>query len=258
MFLRRFFLPETSLGLDDSFAPDYDILSLTFSGASENWTGREILADEAIRAEIYWTTQQGKDLDRALYIEPSEAIEDYRTKCVRPSFKLKYYPNCNAVHEVALDRDYNPERAADHDVVDDSNEDTFYISHGFFRDVWVVHELNVDVKSILKTSRYRHSFRQGIYINVLNDATVMERLTKSPRIVDIYGHCGTSVWVEPLSFEVEEVIVPGDGFIKDPKDLEDEVDVNPKNHYTTEEKLKMALAMAESLADLHGYSEGVM
>jgi hypothetical protein len=58
-----------------------------------------------------------------------------------------------------------------------------------------------------------------------------------------------------MPHEVEEVIIHGNGMAKQrnlPKEL------NPLNHYTVEEKLDIALAMAESLADLHGFRDGVM
>ena len=139
------------------------------------------------------------------------------------------------------------------------------------------------------------------YWNVLNDALVMEELTGSPRVVDIYSHCGGTIWVEVSSFlmrplftintlshyhrslsyfrsqhwytdlmlsyyihkiqgmpnEVEEIIIKQDtdGMMK-PKDLPKEL--TPFNNYTVEEKLDLALSMAESLADLHGFRDGVM
>jgi len=42
------------------------------------------------------------------------------------------------------------------------------------------------------------------------------------------------------------------------EDLHDEAELKPLNDYTVEEKLEMALTMAESLADLHGFRDGVM
>jgi len=85
----------------------------------------------------------------------------------------------------------------------------------------------------------------------------MERLSRSPRIVDIYSHCGVSMRVEALPFELEEVVVPGSGYIKQ-VDLDAEGALHSRNEYTAEEKLDIAIAMAESLADLHGYEGGVM
>ena len=54
---------------------------------------------------------------------------------------------------------------------------------------------------------------------------------------------------------MEEVIIDGEGMAK-PEDLPKEL--TPRNDYTVEEKLDLALAMAESLADLHGFRDGVM
>jgi hypothetical protein len=62
---------------------------------------------------------------------------------------------------------------------------------------------------------------------------------------------------QPLPHEVEEKIVPGKGRIKQNR-LHDEHELKPQNHYTIEEKLDLALFMAESLADLHGFRDGVM
>ena len=42
------------------------------------------------------------------------------------------------------------------------------------------------------------------------------------------------------------------------KELHDEEELKPQNSYTAEEKLEMALAMAESLAEIHGFRGGVM
>jgi hypothetical protein len=130
-------------------------------------------------------------------------------------------------------------------------------SHGYFRDVWIIENLALDEKFIMKISRYDYDNKIGLFHSTLRDAVVMERLTASPRIVDAYAHCGTTVLVEPLPFEVEEYVVPGEGYIKQ-EELHDEVDVTPLNNFTIEEKLHTALEMAESLADLHGFKDGVM
>jgi serine/threonine protein kinase len=92
------------------------------------------------------------------------------------------------------------------------------------------------------------------------DALVMERLSTSNLIVDIYGHCGTSLMAEAMPGEISDIIVPA------PEDESDdwghmhqtdldalqETDVHPMNNLTTTEKLDLALLMAESLAELHG------
>jgi hypothetical protein len=89
------------------------------------------------------------------------------------------------------------------------------------------------------------------------DALVMERLTSADHIVNIYGLCGASMLVEAVPFEVEEYVVPGDGYMN-PGHLNDTYDVNPQNSYDATEKLQMALEMAESIAVMHGFEGGVI
>ena len=93
------------------------------------------------------------------------------------------------------------------------------------------------------------------------EAIVMERLTHSPRIVDIYGHCSTTVLSEPMKSEVWRQIIPNEGRIQQPeldKIQEKANDVVPLNNYTATQKLSMALEMAEALADMHGFEGGVI
>ena len=67
----------------------------------------------------------------------------------------------------------------------------------------------------------------------------------------------THTHTQAMPHEMEEVIVPGEGMMEQ-KDLHDEDGLKPRNHYTLDEKIDMALIMAESLADLHGFPDGVM
>jgi serine/threonine protein kinase len=88
------------------------------------------------------------------------------------------------------------------------------------------------------------------------DAFISERLTSSERIVDIYGHCGLSILSEFVDGGyLEDIIVPGEGYMK-PKNLDDHDDVKPQNNLTANDKLLIALEMAESIALLHNYPGG--
>ena len=85
----------------------------------------------------------------------------------------------------------------------------------------------------------------------------MERLTASPRIVDIYGYCATSLLSEAMHSEVwTEMIGGGNGYISQ-HELNAQL-FGPKNTYTVREKLQLALNMTEALADLHGFQDGVI
>lgn len=85
----------------------------------------------------------------------------------------------------------------------------------------------------------------------------MERLSSSPRVIDIYGFCGTSVLLEAMASDLHTKIIAGDGFASQ-NDLDELDDVNPLNNFTTSEKLQIALAMVESLADIHGFEGGMI
>jgi len=80
-----------------------------------------------------------------------------------------------------------------------------------------------------------HDFRDTELHMVQREAVVMEVLSASPRITDIYGHCGTSVLVEtlPLPFKTEQL---------EPLSIKDRLD--------------LAITMAESIADMHGFEDG--
>jgi serine/threonine protein kinase len=113
---------------------------------------------------------------------------------------------------------------------------------------------------------------------IKTEALIMERLTSSPVIANIYGHCGTSTIVE-MGNEITNDIVPYNedymmsrGRMKqrylDQLEFEangntnDNTNTNIKpysmNNLTTVEKLDIALAMAIGIAEHHGYKESVI
>jgi hypothetical protein len=126
---------------------------------------------------------------------------------------------------------------------------------GAYRAAFLLQE-RYDPEIVVKVNRFHgNPFEYDRYEFVRMDALVMERLTASPRIVDMYGHCATSVNTEFLPDELEPLLIPGDG---DGDYLEDKEDVDPQNDFTITQKLDYALQMAESIADLHGFKDGVL
>jgi len=174
--------------------------------------------------------------------------EDYLPKkCRRVSWHKLYNPSCNQIHEI--------------EVMNESNK---FLGSGFYRDVFQVQPIsNNDPAFVYKLNRYRHKFATDRYEFIRMDALIMERLTASPRIPDIHGHCGTTMLTEFLNQEIEEVMTPGSAKCYNDTKCHDrwlpaEGDVKPKNNYSARHKVEMALAMAEALADLHGFKDGVM
>jgi hypothetical protein len=249
-FFHHFFIPQSNLYTKVGYRGYFG--GLEFVGPFGK--PRVTRLDEGTVAEFYLAKMHNDTGRIDIAHEHADEIADIENSCRRNSWMQSYKPLCNAMHELDLTFDFNEERAGlgDHQIFD-----SYYISHGYWRDVWVVHQRDQDVKSILKKSRWTHKFNAEVFSMTLNDALIMERLTKSPRIVDVYGHCAYSVWVEAIPFEVESVIIPGDGYSKQ-EDLRDTEELKSKNDFSDEEKLRVALTMAESLADLHGFEDGLM
>ena len=133
-------------------------------------------------------------------------------------------------------------------------------SHGYYRDVWLVENYAAESETegmVVKMLRWKHNMTISKFETVRKDALVMERLSHSKRIIDIYGHCAFSIAAEALDQEVEEFIVPGSGYAKK-DELSDSEDVDVQNDFTVTEKVEIALAMAESIADLHGFKDGII
>lgn len=92
---------------------------------------------------------------------------------------------------------------------------------------------------------------------IQKEAILLERLSPSPRILDIYGHCGTSVLTEAMASDLYTKVIFKEGEI-----LQDKLDhqfpdtVHSFNNLTISEKLQISLEMAKSIVDLHGYKDG--
>lgn len=90
---------------------------------------------------------------------------------------------------------------------------------------------------------------------IQKEATILERLSSSPRVLDIYGHCGASVLVEAMASDLHTKIVHGEGF-ESQEELNALDNVYPRNNFTSSEKLQISIYMAQSLADIHGFKGG--
>ena len=108
------------------------------------------------------------------------------------------------------------------------------------------------------------------------DAMVMELLSSSPRVIDIYSHCAMSAVTEYAPTDIEKSIMPTTGYV--PKSIhvrrrgggrqmsddnsvvrvqEEEERLSLNDHILSpKEKLEIALEMAKCIAVLHGYKDG--
>lgn len=159
------------------------------------------------------------------------------------------FQNCNEFHQ--LDR------------LDPSSE-LKYLNAGGYREVFsMVHPVADEASELiaLKDTSYDHEMKIDDYEFVRMDAIVAERLSASPRIYDIYGFCGLGILSEYFYHgDIEGDVSGGEngsGYMKKGT-LHDEEQLKPQNNLTGIQKLVLALEMAEALADLHGYANGLI
>lgn len=95
------------------------------------------------------------------------------------------------------------------------------------------------------------------------DAMVMSLLSSSPRAIDIYSHCAMSSVIEFAPQDMEEYILPTNGYSPQKwvrrREGKNGVPLEPLNHYISpEEKLEIALEMAKCVAAMHGFEGGAI
>ncbi len=137
----------------------------------------------------------------------------------------------------------------------------FHCREGSYRAAFL-QESPHDPELVMKVQRLKdYHYASDRYEFVRMDALIMERLTASPRIVDVYGHCAASVLTEFLPKELDYVAVPYQSRTRQQQIHEkqkQEMKVKPVNNLTMTERLDVSIQMAETIADLHGFKDGVI
>ena len=212
--------------------------------------------------------------------------------CRSAEFENFYFPTCNNFHEIDLGRPYDEPEEMPQPRPENQLAKVRYLGHGYYRDAWAVEDnpwiwpsqyatekdnkpmeaLGVNDEKgtadlvtkayrtmVLKTLRYAHERNEDSFLEVQLEAIIMERLTKFKHIMDIYGHCGFAVTGELVPVEFEERVIIGEGAAT-VEEVEKRNKDGPRsyNNFTPAEKLRFALEMAESIADLHGFEDGVI
>jgi Protein tyrosine and serine/threonine kinase len=177
-------------------------------------------------------------------------------------------PNCNVFYEQHWPND---------DVVSGDLMDTIqYLASGFYRDTYQYSHYpyssaavdQTDSTStrleqvVIKRQRFTLPLSRQRQLKVRNEALAMEVLTSSPRTTRAYGHCAFSLMVEPAMQGIARTIVPYyNDFQNYPgvlpqQILNDHPELLSLNNLTALEKLDYALALTESMADIHGLPTG--
>eukprot|EP00587_Corethron_hystrix_P003938 CAMPEP_0113314948 /NCGR_PEP_ID=MMETSP0010_2-20120614/10802_1 /TAXON_ID=216773 ORGANISM="Corethron hystrix, Strain 308" /NCGR_SAMPLE_ID=MMETSP0010_2 /ASSEMBLY_ACC=CAM_ASM_000155 /LENGTH=422 /DNA_ID=CAMNT_0000171331 /DNA_START=455 /DNA_END=1723 /DNA_ORIENTATION=+ /assembly_acc=CAM_ASM_000155 len=200
--------------------------------------------------EILWgsipnnfTVWEGKDGDFDLGISTAaptnlklRRIKDFCTPIAGPKAYTLSFPTCNSVHELGFTAEEFATNHGERDrrILKSKHEHSKhktqikFLGRGSWRDAWRLDQHNSIL--VLKTLKYKRVFDPYSFEKHRIDALVMERLSKSPYIADIFGLCGNSV--------VNEF-----GFMSGGK-------LQRKN-LSSKEKLKFAAQASMGVADLH-------
>lgn len=107
------------------------------------------------------------------FVPMMNGIQLFQESCVpMQEWQMAYYPNCNSLHSL--------------DLTDLQQ----LLGVGSARIVWKFGENDDSVA--LKTTKIQVQARKSLYESWRIDALLSERLTSSPRVLNVYGHCGLS------------------------------------------------------------------
>lgn len=172
--------------------------------------------------------ENSKDYKRRL----ADPIETNHCKA-QYDWQLSSFPTCNLVHEVAdlTNLLYSHKRK--------SGKQIRLIGNGYYRDVWTVRQQESWNKTniVIKTLRYAHDYTLRNYDRHRRDAIVMDRLSQSQHILDIYGYCANSGLFEYAGGgTVSRLLV---------------ADRRNAQNVTLLQKIHVASQLATALAELH-------
>jgi len=180
---------------------------------------------------FYNTTYPGRIQDEPDMTRSQTVVYESDQNCIpMAEWQSTFHPTCNSVHGI--------------DVSNSLHQSAFKLvsSKGFWRNAWRVNVTSDEVMGsekvvtnttnefiVLKSLKYVHEPNDETFELSRVDAVSLEHLTKSKFTINIYGFCGTSSLQEFASGDLKGLLP-----ILEPK-----------------EKLKMAMWVAEGVADVH-------
>jgi serine/threonine protein kinase len=200
----------------------------------------------------FWNAVTGK----------KRGAEEFSPGCVPAIWHTQSFPNCNDVHEIdlrfMLPTSGRSGRRRSHGYVNGGNETSYierpkYISSGMWRDVWSVTPRWIPSvpnkeRAVLKMIKPEHDVNSRNLDRHRRDAMVMERLTSSPNVVSIYGHCANTVLTEMGAQTLESVLFSGSRSGSGTH--------HAVSRSTPLGRLRLARDAAKGLAALHGVDGG--
>jgi len=240
--------------LSPSLEPDFGDLRLNIPLFSSEFQRVITYNEEKAAAEHRSATLRNMDAKNSSdYDTAYEDLELHAKECLRPAWSYAYKPTCNMFHEM--------------DDLQDPRALIKYLGHGAWREAWLLRGMS-ESNFVLKHLRYYQDNDARHMDSIFAEAIVLEGLSHSAFTTNLYGHCSTSLAVEPAS-RLMGTIVPHtklqnelghmSGRISQ-NELDDlsKNDVFSFNDLSVDEKLDIAISMASAVAEMHGYEGGVI
>eukprot|EP00934_Nitzschia_sp_Nitz4_P008506 Nitzschia sp. Nitz4//scaffold248_size28759//845//1270//NITZ4_008102-RA/size28759-processed-gene-0.22-mRNA-1//1//CDS//3329543971//8496//frame0 len=105
--------------------------------------------------------------------------------------------------------------------------------------------------------RFHRVDNPKLFFGLQKEATIMDIISKSPRIVDIYAFCGLNTIAEFMPREAESIMVRQLKRKQIFKLRKREHIAGSLNNLSSLDVLDVSIRLAESVADLHGFEGGV-
>ena len=163
--------------------------------------------------------------------------------CAPTDWQTLSFPNCNAIHELDLRTELGLRRPR---ATTNRTDEFGYIGSGLWRTVWKIRGHD-NGPMVIKMMKGEHDVDSRNMDRHRRDSLSMERLTSSPNVVSIYGHCGNTVLTEHLPRGLD-TIVYNDGDIKQSDTV--------ATRQTPLGRLRLALHVARGVAAIHDIPGG--
>lgn len=248
----RVFSHSSIVSSSSQFGSSNDVQS-TLNGEKEPRSSPSYDGENTTTFELYRTnrsvdvlSENQESLENSAYYDkpshnPLQPYKNFSECTPMHPWQKESFPTCNQIHESVDFTQFNTR------VVNNFNsayiskvvEDKRLLAHGYFRDSYLIFDKearHARQPITFKTLRFRRRYDAWTLDRHRMDALVMERMTASDNIIDIYGYCGTAGLFEFATGDMYNVL----GHRLSGKD---EIDFLPR--------LRFALDIATAIADLH-------
>lgn len=146
----------------------------------------------------------------------SKSVERIQKGCSELEWHTYNYPTCNGIHEIDMRTVAVPTRQKQNQRSHPKSTPTppvwGFVGAGLWRDVFSCDPNGESINgngsppAVLKLMKAEHKYVARNYQRHRRDALVMERLSSSPRIADVYGFCGNTVLTQSVGLTLDDVI----------------------------------------------------